>query len=38
MVAAREMKAWVDAQLAGLIGQLKDVEVFPEATIADASK
>jgi Domain of unknown function (DUF222) len=38
MVDAREMKAWVDAQLAGLIGQLSDVEAFPEAAIADAAR
>ncbi|BAN00970.1 HNH endonuclease signature motif containing protein [Ilumatobacter coccineus] len=38
MVDAREVKAWVDAQLAGLIGQLSDVEAFPEAAIADAAR
>lgn len=38
MVEAREVKAWVDAQLAGLIGQLKSVESFPEAAIAETSR
>jgi hypothetical protein len=38
MVAARETKAWVDAQLAGLIGQLSALEAFPEAAIAETSK
>lgn len=38
MVNARQMKAWVDAQIGGLIGQLKAVESFPEAAIAETSR
>lgn len=38
MIDARQMKGWVDAQLAGLIGQLKAVESFPEAAIAETSR
>jgi hypothetical protein len=38
LVAARQIRAWVDAQEAGLISQLAAVDSFPEATIAQASK
>jgi hypothetical protein len=38
LIAARQIRAWVDAQEAGLIGQLATVDSFPEATIAKASK
>jgi hypothetical protein len=38
LVAARQIEAWVQAQVAGLIGQLAKVESFPEATIAETAK
>jgi hypothetical protein len=38
LVAVREAQAWLDAQHAGLIAQLREVDSFPEKTIADASK
>jgi hypothetical protein len=37
-VAARQVDAWVQAQVAGLISQLAKVESFPEATIAETAK
>ena len=38
LVAVREAQAWLDAQHAGLVAQLRAVDSFPEKTIADASK
>jgi len=38
LVAVREVQAWCDAQHAGLVSQLADVDSFPEQTIAAASK
>ncbi len=38
LVAVREAKAWLDAQHAGLVGQLREVDSFPEKAVADASK
>jgi hypothetical protein len=38
LVAVREAQAWLDAQHAGLVAQLRAVDSFPERTIADASK
>ena len=37
-VDVRSIKAWADAQEAALIAQLRSVESFPEATIADANR
>jgi hypothetical protein len=38
LVAVREAQAWLDAQHASLVAQLRQVDSFPEKTIADASK
>ena len=38
LVAVREAQAWLDAQHAGLVAQLRAVDSFPEKTIADAAK
>ena len=38
LVAARQVEAWLAAQVAGLIGQLSAIESFPEASIAETSK
>ncbi len=38
LVAVREIEAWCAAQHAGLVAQLRQVDSFPEKTIADASK
>jgi hypothetical protein len=38
LIAVREAQAWLDAQHAGLVAQLRAVDSFPEKTIADASK
>ncbi len=38
LVAVREVEAWCAAQHAGLVAQLRQVDSFPEKTIADASK
>ncbi len=38
LVAVREAKAWLDAQHAGLVRQLREVDSFPEQTVAAASK
>jgi hypothetical protein len=38
LVAVREAQAWLDAQHAGLVAQLRQVDSFPEKTIADAAK
>jgi hypothetical protein len=38
LVATREIRSWVDAQEAALIGRLSAVDSFPEATIAETSK
>jgi hypothetical protein len=38
LVAVREVQAWCDAQHAGLVARLRDVDAFPEQRIATASK
>lgn len=38
LVSARQIRAWLDAQEAGLISQLSEVDSFPEATIVETSK
>jgi hypothetical protein len=38
LVAVREAQAWLDAQHAGLVTQLRGVDSFPEKIIADAAK
>jgi hypothetical protein len=38
LVAVREAKAWLDAQHAGLVAQLRTVDSFAEKTVADANK
>ncbi len=38
LVAVREVQAWCDAQHAGLVARLRDVDSFPERRIANASK
>jgi hypothetical protein len=38
LVSTRQIRAWLDAQEAGLIRRLSEVDSFPEATIAEASK
>jgi hypothetical protein len=38
LVAIREVQAWCDAQHAGLVARLRDVDAFPEQRIANASK
>ncbi len=38
LVAVREAKAWLDAQHAGLVSQLREVDSFPEQAVADASR
>ena len=38
LVAVRELRAWCDAQHAGLVSQLAAVDSFPEAMIAAADK
>lgn len=37
LVDVRAIRAWVDAQEAGLVGQLSTVDSFPEATIAETN-
>jgi hypothetical protein len=37
LVAIREVQAWCDAQHAGLVARLRDVDSFPEQRIAKAS-
>ena len=38
LVAVREVRAWLDAQQAGLVSQLRAVDSFVEKTVADAAK
>jgi hypothetical protein len=38
LVAVREVQAWCDAQHAGLVARLGEVDSFPEQRIAKASK
>jgi hypothetical protein len=38
LVAVREIRAWCDAQQAGLVTQLREVSSFPEAAIAEADR
>jgi hypothetical protein len=38
LVAIREVQAWCDAQHAGLVARLRDVDSFPEQRIATAAK
>ena len=38
LVAVREAKAWIDAQHAGLVHQLREVDSFPEQAVAEAAK
>jgi hypothetical protein len=38
LVAIREVQAWCDAQHAGLVARLRDIDSFPEQRIANASK
>jgi hypothetical protein len=38
LVAVREIRAWCDAQQAGLVAQLNAVSSFPESAIADADR
>jgi hypothetical protein len=38
LVAVREAQAWLDAQHAGLVAQLRAVDSFPDKTIAEAAK
>ncbi len=38
LVDVRAIRAWADAQEAGLVGQLTSVDSFPEATIAEANR
>jgi hypothetical protein len=38
LVAIREVQAWCDAQHAGLVARLRDVDSFPEQRIAKAAK
>ncbi len=38
LVAVREATAWMDAQHAGLVRQLRDVDSFPEQAVAEAAK
>ncbi|HSL73217.1 MAG TPA: DUF222 domain-containing protein [Ilumatobacteraceae bacterium] len=38
LVAVREIRAWCDAQQAGLVAQLRAVSSFPEAAIAEADR
>ena len=38
LVAVREIEAWCAAQHAGLVAQLRQVDSFPEKTIAEAAK
>jgi hypothetical protein len=38
LVAVREARAWIDAQHAGLVRQLREVDAFPEKVVADAAK
>jgi hypothetical protein len=38
LVAVREVQAWCDAQHAGLVARLREVDSFPEQRIANASK
>ena len=38
LVAIREVQAWCDAQHAGLVARLRDVDSFPERRIAKASR
>ncbi|HSL72859.1 MAG TPA: DUF222 domain-containing protein [Ilumatobacteraceae bacterium] len=38
LVAVREIRAWCDAQQAGLVTQLQAVSSFPEAAIAEADR
>jgi hypothetical protein len=38
LVAVREVRAWCDAQQAGLVRSLRAVDAFAEKTVADANK
>ena len=38
LVAIREVRAWCDAQQAGLVHVLRAIDSFPEKTVADAAK
>jgi hypothetical protein len=38
LVSVREVRAWCDAQQAGLVAQLQSVSSFPESAIADADR
>jgi hypothetical protein len=38
LVAVREVQAWCDAQHAGLVARLAEIDSFPEQRIANASK
>jgi hypothetical protein len=38
LVAVREVQAWCDAQHAGLVARLREVDSFPEQRVAKASK
>ncbi len=38
LVAVREARAWLDAQHAGLVTQLRAVDSFPEQAVAEAAK
>ncbi len=38
LVAVREVRAWLDAQQAGLVTQLRAVDSFPEKAVAEAAK
>ncbi len=38
LVAIREVRAWCDAQQAGLVNVLRTIDSFPESTVADAAK
>jgi hypothetical protein len=38
LVAVREVRAWLDAQQAGLVSQLRAVDSFVDKTVADAAK
>jgi hypothetical protein len=38
LVAVREVRAWLDAQHAGLVARLRVVDSFPEKSIADAAR
>jgi hypothetical protein len=38
LIAVREVQAWCDAQHAGLVARLAEIDSFPEQRIANASK